>query len=160
MRRAAIALLVAFGLATPPAWAALQITSDHRAIFFGLMKLDESKELAQSGSYHNEITCISTNGRQWQLKISLLQPLVGGGEEIAMENFEWQLAATTGHGNPAQPYRFVPFSLMPELVYMSATDEAEGTPVRFQFKYRLKIPELQVSGTYQTTIRITVTEML
>ena len=124
------------------------------------MRLGEEKILAQSGTFHNEVTCSSTNGQAWYLKIDVLQPLTSGAETIPLEQFQWWLTSTTGHGTEAHPNAFTPFSLMPDTVYLSSTDEAAGNAVTFQFRYRLAIPERQVSGAYSTTIRFTLTELL
>lgn len=142
-----------------PAFAAINISTDHRPIFFGLMQLDEEKELAQLGTYHNQLTCSSTNANTWYLKISLLQPLTSGQETIPPEYLKWQLVWTDGKGTVVTPYQFKEFSLFPDLVYISGPDEAAGNSINFQFKYYLKIPENQVSAVYNTTIRFTLTEI-
>lgn len=140
--------------------AAIEISTDHRSLFFGLMQLGEEKELTQLGIYHNQITCSSTNGNSWYLKISLLKPLTSGEETIPFEDFKWQLVWTNGKGTVVNPYQFKEFSLVPDLVYISGADEAGGSSINFQFKYYLKIPEVQTSGVYNTTIRFTLTEIL
>jgi hypothetical protein len=143
-----------------PVYGAIEISTDHRALFFGPMQLGEEKELTQSGSYHNQITCSSSNGNTWYLKISLLQSLNSGIETIPLECFKWQLVWTNGKGTIPNPYRFKEFGLFPDLVYISASDEATGNLINFQFKYYLKIPETQLSGVYNTTIRFTLVEIL
>ena len=160
MRRLLIVTAAALMAVTTPAWAGLTLSTDHRAISFGLMQLGEEKALAEAGSFHNEITVSSTNGQTWYLKISLLQPLTFGSETIPLEAFSWQLATTTGNGTVVTPFQARPFSLTPELVYISGPNEAGGTNVRFQLKYLLKIPEAQARGLYQTTIRVTLAEIL
>ena len=145
---------------TGPAWAALELSTDQRPLTFGVMQLDESKELAQLGAYHNEITCTSTNGHSWYLKISALQPLTSGPDTIPLDNFQWQLAWTSGLGTAPAPYQMTPFSLSPSLVYVSGPNEAQGEAIRVQLKYLLAIPEAQASGAYQTTIQFTLTEIL
>ena len=161
MRRPEPGLFIAALLAlASPAMAALELSTDQRPLVFGMMQLGDSKELTQLGTYHNEVTCLSTNGRQWYLKINVLQPLSSGIETIPFDRFQWQLAWTDGTGTIPNPYHYAPFQLMPELVYVSGSNEAEGRPVRLQFKYALTIPDEQVSGAYQTTIRFTLTEIL
>lgn len=142
------------------AYASISISTDHRALFFGPMQLGEEKELTGLGTYHNEIACSSTNNNTWYLKISLLTPLRAGTENIPLENFKWQLAYTTGTGTVVNPYQFKAFSLIPDLAYISGADEATGTAIKFQFKYYLKIPDIQTSGVYNTTIRFTLTEIM
>ncbi len=124
------------------------------------MELGQTKELAQSATFHNTITCSSDNGRAWHLKVHVLQPMAFGTEAIPVEAMQWQLESTTGIGATPTLRRYVPFELTPALVYISGADEAAGTSVQFHFKYSLTIPEEQVSGSYQTTIRFTLTEVL
>ena len=161
MRR--LAVLLACGAllqGTSPAWAALEISTDQRPLAFGVMRLGEAKELAQLGAYHNEITCTSTNGHSWYLKISALQPLTSGPDAIPLDNFQWQLAWTNGLGTAPAPYQMSPMSLIPSLVYVSGPNEAQGEAIRVQLKYLLTIPEAQSSGVYHTTIQLTLTEIL
>ena len=159
MKRVAfsLALILSFSCA---AYAAIEISTDHRALFFDVMQLGEEKELAQLGSYHNQITCSSTNGYTWNLKINLLQPFAQGQEAIPLDSFKWQLAWTDGNGTVFSPYQFKAFSLIPDLAYISGANESAGNTINLQFKYYLKIPESQVSGVYNTAIRFTLTEAL
>src|SRR3989338_2290328 len=147
-------------LVATPAFAALELSTDHRPLFFGLMQPGEEKALAQSGSFHTEVTCASTGGVTWYLKISLLQPLTSGAESIPFENVGWQVTRTDGNGTVVTPNQFQSFSATPNLVYISGPGEADGRPVRIQFRYLLKLPEAQVSGAYQANIRFTLTEVL
>jgi len=124
------------------------------------MQLGEEKTLADSGAYQNEVTCTSTDGQTWYLKVNLLQPLSSGAETIPLEAFRWQLVSSTGNGTAANAFQPRAFSLTPDLIYLSGPSDASGSPVRLQLKYILKIPEAQVRGVYQTTIRFTLTEML
>lgn len=159
MKKIAFSLALILSLSCT-AYATIEISTDHRALFFDVMQLGEEKELAQLGGYHNQITCSSTNGNTWYLKINLLQPFTQGQETIPLESFKWQLAWTGGKGTLLSPYQFKPFSLIPDLVYISGANESAGAAIDFQFKYYLKIPETQVSGAYNTTIRFTLTEVL
>ncbi len=143
-----------------PAHAAIEISTDHRQVSFGLMELGEEKILAHQGAYHNDITCSSTNGQSWYVKISVLQPLTSGAETIPLEQFHWQARTSNGQGTLARQEEFTPFSLVPSLVYLSGPNEVTGQRVTLQFRYRLQIPERQVSGIYSTTIRFTLTELL
>ncbi len=152
--------LLACSVFAVPAFAALKFSTDGRPVAFGMMRLGEEKILQQSGTYHNQITCSSTDGQPWYLKVNVLQPLTTGAETIPLEQFGWWLTSTTGRGTAAHPNMFTPFSLVPDTVYLSSTNEASGTAVTFQFRYQLKIPERQVSGVYSTTIRFTLTELL
>ena len=157
--RAAAALLVLAAL-IPPAFAAMEFSTDHRSLFFGLMQPGEEKILAQSGSFHTEVTCTSTSGMTWYLKVSLLQPMTSGGESIPLEGFGWQVTRSDGTGTVVSPNEFRNFSTTPDLVYISGPGDADGRPVRLQFRYQLKLPEAQVSGAYHANIRFTLTEVL
>lgn len=95
MRKAALIFILVFAF-VPSVYPAIEITTDHRALFFGPMQLGEEKELAEFGSYHNQITCSSNNKNTWYLKISLLGPLSSGAETIPPEYFKWQLTYTSG----------------------------------------------------------------
>ena len=159
MRRFCCVLLLLLTLALP-AYAGLELSTDHRWLFFGVMQLGDEKALADFGTYHNQITCSSNSGNPWYLKINLLGPLSLGQESIPLENFKWQLAWTNGAGSTTAGYQFRAFTLFPDLVYTSAASEAAGGGITFQFKYFLKIPQTQLSGTYNTTLRFTLTEIL
>jgi hypothetical protein len=147
-------------LAATPAFAALELSTDHRSLVFGLMQPGDEKTLAQSGGFHTEVTCTSTGGMTWYLKISLLQPLTSGGESIPLEHFGWQVTRTDGNGTVVTRNEFRSFSLTPDLVYISGPGEADGRLVRLQFRYLLKLPEAQVGGAYQANVRFTLTEVL
>ncbi len=154
-----IIIFVLFLVVPAAAYASLELSTDHRSLFFGVMHLGEEKELADFGGYQNEITCRSTNGISWYLKVNLSQPLGSGQGVIPAENFKWQLVWTNGNGTRPGAYSFKAFSLMPDLVYISGPGESAGGSVKFQFKYSLRIPEIQHSGVYNATIRFTLTEM-
>jgi hypothetical protein len=153
-----VLLVLAFSIA--PAYAALEVSTDHRSLFFGLMQPGERKTLAERGAFHNTVTVTSTGGRTWYLKISLLRPLSSGAETIPLERLRWQLIRTDGIGTAASQREFRSFSLVPDLVYIAAPGEADGRPVRFEFSYALELPEAVASGVYSTTIRFTLTEVL
>ena len=152
-----VGALVRFCLCmTASAEAALELTTDHRPLAFGLMKGGGENTLTQSGS---DVTCLSTGGRTWYLKISLLRPLTSGAAEIPPEQLAWQVTRADGTGTVVSTSEFRGFSMVPDLVYISGAGEADGQPVRFQFRYRLQIPDAQASGTYQAAIRFTLTEV-
>ena len=158
--RLAVLLLLGVGLAVP-AFAGLQFSTDHRSLSFGLMRLGEEKILAQSGSFHNEVTCASTGGAAWYLKVNLVTPFSSGADEIPVEAFRWQLTQTDGTGSVVSQNQFRPFSLTPDLVYISGPGEdTSGTPVHLQLRYSLTIPNTQTAGSYLTTVRFTLTEVL
>ena len=115
MRRSLSVPLLALlcGALHASAFAALELSTDHRSLFFGLMQVGEEKTLAQAGSFQNEITCSSTGGVTWYLKISVLQPLASGVETIPLDQFGWELVATDGHGSVASRNRPTAFSLLP-----------------------------------------------
>jgi hypothetical protein len=124
------------------------------------MQLGEEKTLANSGTHHNEITVSSDSGRLWYLKISLIQPLTSGANQIPLEAFAWQVTGSSGTGTVTQGSEPRPFQLTPDLVYISGPNETDGAPVQLRLRYRLKMPEAQASGQYSTTIRFTLSEVL
>ena len=154
-----LAVLLAVALIAAPVEAALELSTDHRSLSFGLMQSGEEKMLAQSGSYQTEVTCLSTNGATWYLKISLLRPLASGGEIISPEQFAWQVTGSDGVGTVVSSTEFRSFSMVPELVYISGAGEANGQPVRLRLRYMLKVPEAQISGLFQAAVRFTLTEV-
>ena len=157
--RFAFAVILTALVISAPADAALELSTDHRSLSFGSMQGGEEKTLAQSGSYHTEVTCLSTNGQTWYLKISLVRPMTAGGEEIPPEYFAWQVMQSDGNGNVIGSGDFRPFGMMPELAYISGPGEGNGQPVRIRFRYMLRVPEAQVQGLYQASVRFTLTEV-
>lgn len=157
--RGVVALLIGLCSAAA-AEAALEFTTDNRQVAFGAMQLGEEKTLAELGTYHNEITCTSSNGRTWYLKMNVISPLSSGADRISLERFTWEVVSTTGRGTLTHPHEPAPFRLSPDLVYVSGADEASGQAVSFQFRYHLKMPDAQLSGIYHTTIRFTLAEVL
>ena len=160
LMRAQLAAICVISVSAGPAFAALELSTDHRPLFFGLMRLGEEKTLAESGTFHHEITCSSSGGATWYLKIHLLQPLSSGAEDIPLDRFQWQLTRTDGNGSVVTSSQFRSFTLAPDLVYISGPGEAGGTKIHLQFRYALTIPDTQVTGVYHTTIRFTLTELL
>ena len=156
----AFSLLVGVFLLASSVEAAIEITTDGRSLFFGLMQTGEEKTLAEAGAFHNQVTVTTTSGRSWYLKISLLRPLSSGADLMPPETLQWQLTRTDGTGTEVNRGQFRSFSLAPELVYISGSDEVDGRPVRLQFRYLLRVPQAQVSGVYSTSIRFTLTEVL
>ena len=156
-----LAAVVAFALCgASPAPAALQLSTDHRSLFFGVMQLGEEKTLANAGTYQNEVTVSSDGGQLWYLKISLIQPLTSGANEIPLDALAWQVTNAGGSGTLTQGSEPRPFQLTPDLVYISGPNETAGAPVTLQFRYRLTVPQAQASGVYSTTIRFTLSEVL
>jgi len=159
VRALALAAPLVLGLA-PPLPAALQLSTDRRSVFFGIMNLGEEKTLANSGTYHNEVTVSSDDGRLWYLKVSLIQPLSSGDSTIPLDAFAWQVTSTSGSGTLGQGNDPRAFQLTPDLVYISGPNESGGVPVQLQFRYQLHVPDAQASGVYQSAIRFTLSEVL
>lgn len=137
------------------------MSSDFRAINFGPMRLDEEKELADQGGYHNEITVTSSNANAWYLKVNVIMPLTSGANTIPLNSFKWQLTYSDGRGTVVNTTTyFKGFSLIPDLTYISGPQDNAGTAIHLRFKYSLKIPEAQAAGVYNTVIRFTLTEIL
>ena len=151
--------LLMLALGAPTAQAALDLSTDARALFFGRVQLGEEKELAGSGTYHNEIACVSTNQKPWDVYIELLQPFTSNQATIPLDAFEWQAVRVSGTGTLAT-HRSTAFQTTPALVYQSGPNETSGQTVTLQFKYLLRVPEHQPSGSYYTTVRFTLMERL
>lgn len=137
----------------------LTISTDTSNISFGAMDIGEQKELGGYG-YHNQLTCKSTNGRTWYVKIHVLAPLTSQGiKTISNSYFRYMLAWTDGTGSP-QNTSYNAFTTIPTLVYVSGPNDNDGNSVNMQFKYDLSIPANQVAGVYNTIVRYTMTEVL
>ena len=159
MKKLLAACLIALCGFAVSASAELQITTDGRSVAFGAMKPGETKTLSERGAYHNQITCTSTGGSRWYLRIDLTGPLGSGANSIPLDSFAWHLVDSNGTGT-IHATQFTPFATAPLLAYTAGADELQGRPVTLQFRYQLRLPSRQVAGTYNTTIRYTISEEL
>ena len=67
---AALFLLVAPTIA----YAAISMSLDKNMLDFRTMNPGETREVADQGDYHNQITCSSTNSRTWYVKAHMIRP--------------------------------------------------------------------------------------
>ncbi len=133
--------------------------TDTSNIPFGEMDMGEWKELG-GGSYHNQLTCKSTNGRTWYIKIHVLAPLTSQGiRTIDNSHFRYIPVWTDGAGN-LQNNSYNAFTSTPALVYVSGPNDNGGNNINIQLKYDLSVPTNQVAGVYNTIVRYIMTETL
>ncbi|OIO32729.1 MAG: hypothetical protein AUJ70_04885 [Candidatus Omnitrophica bacterium CG1_02_40_15] len=135
------------------------MSTDTSNVSFGEMAIGDWKELG-GGTYHNQLTCKSTNGKTWYVKIYVLAPLTSGTKTINNSYFKYMPGWTNGTGSVQNQYSFIAFSGISSLVYVSGPDDNSGSDVYLQFKYGLSIPANQVAGIYNTTVRYVMTETL
>jgi len=142
--------------------AALQMTLDYNMIDFGAMNTGESKEVTIKGAYHNQLTCSSTNNMTWYLKAQVVKPFSFMQYTIPEENFKWtvvSVGAGKGIVNGGVNFTF-PFSRTPVLIYTSDPDDNTGTAIDIAFRYSLQVPDNQVAGNYNATVRFIMIETL
>ncbi|NQT46190.1 MAG: hypothetical protein HQ593_01765 [Candidatus Omnitrophica bacterium] len=111
-----------------------------------------------TGSYDNEATCVSNNGRTWYLKVSAQGPMLGAQDEIPLDSLKWSIYNTTGAGSVVGGWNS--FSTSQTLSYTSAGDDDIGNEVDVRFKYALQAPSDTKSGAYDTTIKYTMTQSI
>ncbi len=159
----------------------MTITGD-QSINFGEMDPGSWKELyAESGKNCNVVKVISDTNFSWNLQMKVASELRSDSDYsvvIPNDSFLW-MSTYAGHWEgggsgtwwdlssglthlPTAGY--IPFSLMDELVYYSASkpsqldnkNDPNGTEIGF--KYAIRMPEDQLAGNYTTTIVYTVTQ--
>lgn len=142
------------------------IDLDKNNIDFGQVRPGECKNLGE-GSYHNQVTCKSNNGRSWCLTISLPGPLIGmrKGGKIPSSNFKYMPilnsgAKRVGTGTVNGQYTYKELSSENSQVYTSSVEDALANLVDVQFQYSLSIPDNATADYYTTTVVYTLTEML
>ncbi len=141
---------------------ALQMTLDYNMIDFGAMNTGESKEVSIKGVYHNQLTCSSTNNITWYLKAQVVKPFSSMQYAIPEDNFKWTVVSVgIGRGivNGGLNFTF-PFSRIPVLIYTSDAADNQGAAIDISFRYTLAIPENQVAGNYNATVRFIMIETL
>ena len=126
-------------------------------IDFGSITPGEWSETG-TGSYDNEATSVSNNDRTWYLKVSAEGPMVGSFDEIPLDSLKWYIYNTTGAGSTVSGWNN--FSTSQTLCYTSAGDDDIGSEVKVRFKYALQAPGDTRSGSYNTTIRYTMTQSM
>lgn len=142
--------------------AALQMNLDYNMLDFGAMNTGESKEISIKGTHHNTLTCTSTNNMTWYLKAQVVKPFSFMQYTIPEANFKWtvvSVGAGKGIVNGGVNFTF-PFSRTPTLIYTSDPDDNTGTAIDISFRYSLDVPENQVAGNYNGTVRFIMIETL
>lgn len=153
-------LLASFLFFPLQARAILELNIHGSSLDFGFMGVDEEKRLADEGTFHQEISCKSTNNRTWHLEVYCLEPLSSAQYVIPEEYFRYSTVWTNGKGNLINEHQFVPLTTAPSLTYISQAEDNTGNEVKIRFKYRLHIPLNQPMGNYYTTIRFSLIEPL
>jgi len=143
-----------------------KIDLDKNNIDFGQIHPGECKNLGE-GSYHNQVTCQSNNGRSWCLTISLPSPLTGmrKGGKIPSSNFKYMPilsngAKRVGTGTVNGQYAYKELSSENSQVYTSSVEDAMANLVDIQFQYSLSIPDNATADYYTTTVVYTMMETL
>lgn len=163
-RRFFIILFVslALTLAGHSAQATLSMDIDVNNLDFRIMDPGQTYELADKGTYHNEVSCSSTNNRTWYLYAQAIRPFTSGIRTIPIENFKWMVVSVgDGKGTLLNNVNIAnPFTLTPGLIYTSDSLDNTGTVIRIRFRYVLTIPKNQVAGAYDSVVRFTMNEVL
>jgi len=153
---AALFLLVAPTIA----YAAISMSLDKNMLDFRTMNPGETREVADQGDYHNQITCSSTNSRTWYVKAHMIRPFTSRQFTMPSEALKW-MVVSVGDGKGTiynNLHTQNPFSTMPSTIYTSSDLDNTGTEVKIQLRYVLAVPKNQVAGNYDAIIRLTMAE--
>lgn len=144
------------------AHAEFDMAIDRNLIDFRTMDPGQTKELADQGVYHNQVSCTSDNDRSWYLKTYLARPFTSAMNTIPNENFYW-IMVSKGNGRGIITNNVnteTAFTTFPSVLYTSAETDNTGTPVALQLRYVLKVPKDQLAGSYDSIIRFSMIETL
>ena len=158
----AVVALMALFVGAGVSHAAITMDLDRTTIDFRSLNTGQTSELADQGTYHNQVTCSSTNNKTWYLKAHLVRPFTSGMNTIPAENFQWMVVSIgNGRGMVTNSIN-VPtsFSTIQSTIYTSAETDNTGTEVKIQFRYILTIPKNQVAGGYDAIVRLMMVESL
>lgn len=149
-------------LAAADAHAAISMTADRTTLDFRAVDPGSIVELADQGSYHNEITCTSTNNKTWYLKANIVRPFTSGMNTIPSNNLKWiVVSAGDGKGTISGAINMpTSFTTIPSIIYTSVDLDNTGTAVKIRFRYQLVVPKNQIAGAYDAVIRLTMNELL
>ena len=141
--------------------AIVEIDTDSVDIDFGFLNIGDWKELQEHGSYHNEITCSSTDNVLWYLKVHALNDFTAGSNTMPISNLKWKVInVINGAGTLANRETYSDMATNPQLIYQSGPGDDSGNQVKLRFVYAISIPKSQPAGNYRATIRFTMTEQL
>jgi len=162
MAKISILILIVILTLSGISHAAITMSVDRDRLDFGTMENGQTKNLADQGVFHNQITCRSTNNITWYLKVNMMQPFTSGPNTIPTDSFRWEVAdVVNGKGIVTNNKNIeTPFTNLKSLVYTSDTTDNNGTDIGLRFRYHLTIPKNQISGNYFSYIRWTMTELL
>ena len=134
---------------------------DKSVISFGRVLPGEWKNLGE-GSYYNQVTCQSNNGKIWYLLISLSSPLTGArhNEKIPANKLKYMPGWTNGTGTVHDQYTFKEFGTEDSYVYTSNVEDAIANPLYIQFQYGVNVPDNGTADDYSATVVYTMMEML
>lgn len=146
-----ILLIFAYGYS----FAAFSIETDLREINFGQMSPGEIKgDIPSQGV---TVRCISDQGNAWYLRIRLdgqLTHIDSPSSVIPNSNFWWYGSSTTGTGTLTTAQQNF---LSEEIVYQAPVGEG-STGVDINIKFILELPHIIQSGSYGSTIVLTLIE--
>ena len=132
------------------------VTVDNNYINFGRVEPGESITL-QEGAYYNTLKCVSNKGRDYYVKIHLLDDVIGPkGNIIPASSFKWKIYDTTGTGSPVSGWQ--EFSREPLLVYASSPEDEMGNELMIRFQYKLDLPRKATGGHYDLKVVYMLTE--
>ena len=152
-----LSLLTAPGMAD----AAISMSLDKNMIDFRAMDPGDTREVSDQGSYHNQITCSSTNSRTWYIKAHMVKPFTYRQFTIPAESLKWMVVSVgDGKGTVYNNLNTQnPFSTIPGTIYTSSDLDNTGREVKIQLRYILAVQKNQVAGAYDGLIRLTMTEV-
>ena len=155
MKRALLLFLLFFPIISSDAQAVFNLDTDLTYINFGVMKPNEvTGDVPAQGI---TIRCTTDQGRAWTLRTHLEQPLSNSfnpSSIIPSENFRWYGIATTGSGNLVRTEQDY---LVEKVIYSAPAGEGAGG-IDINVKFRLSVPATTQSGTYTTSIILTMIE--
>jgi hypothetical protein len=143
-------------------WAGISMSVDRNMLDFRAGNPGEEIELADQGTYHNQVSLSSTNNKTWYFRAHLVRPLTSGTNTIPNENFKWEVVSIgAGSGIITNNINVpTPFTTTPSIIYTSGDADNSGTVINIQFRYHLAIPKNQIAGAYDAVIRLTMNELL
>lgn len=133
-----------------------ELSIDQGFIDFGRMRPGETRGNMPSAGLL--VTAKTNSGRPWSLKISDSSAFSSGPYTIPNDNFIWS-GWTDGAGRWYGTGK-ESMTITPTLVYGSGAGEETNLPngVTNHFRFKLNVPSNQRPGTYQTTVKFTMTE--
>ncbi len=134
---------------------------DNSNLAFGQLSPDKTAILGE-GTFFNQVTCRSNDGRAWYLKAQVLSLRhLDSNHVLPVSSFKWRVVDSTGSAEPVGGRsEFHPFAAEPVLIYVSQGKDTQGQPVILKFQYSLTTPPDALAGTYIGEVVFTMTESL